>query len=45
MAGRDRGGGLDGGLVGADDREEIAVAQDLDRPLRGAADRRLVDRR
>ena len=43
MARRDAGRGLDGGLVGAEDRDEITVADDLDRSLGGTADRRLVD--
>ena len=41
----DRGGAgqIDGGLVVADDGEEIAGAHEFDRALGGALDRRLVD--
>src|SRR5436190_824157 len=44
MARRRRGGGFDECFVRAQDRDKIAVTDDLDRPPGGAADRRLVDR-
>src|SRR5271168_5394688 len=44
MTGCDRGGSIDGCLVIAEDRDEIAVAQYVYRALGGATDRRLVDR-
>src|SRR5438067_11057189 len=44
MARRRRGGGFDACFVRAQDRDKIAVTDDLDRPPGGAADRRLVDR-
>ena len=40
----DGGDRLDHRFVGADDGEEIAVADDLDRPLRGSAQGGLVER-
>src|SRR5215471_20284127 len=45
VVGRDRGGGFDDRLVRAEDRKEIAVAKDLDRPLRRTPERSVVDGR
>src|ERR1700722_13470474 len=45
MAGCHGGGGVNHGLVGAENRDEVAVADDLDRPFAGTADRGLVDGR
>ena len=44
MARRDRGGGFDECFVRTQDRDKIAVTDDLDRSPGGAADRCLVDR-
>src|SRR5439155_20364218 len=38
-----RGDGFDDRLVGAENRHEIAVSKDLDRPFRAAPQRRLVE--
>src|SRR5258708_37474328 len=43
MAWRHRSGGIDRGLIGAENGDEIAVTDDLDRPFCGTADRSLVD--
>ena len=43
ISGRHSGGGIDGGFVGSKDSDEVAVADNLDLPLAGTADRGLVD--